>query len=121
MARNKREIMKKQKLYFKDVDSTICHPLSYHLTDAIADEETEITLVEAFKDKTEKDYIFCREVGEAGERSSCNKRECELWSPNKSGRGVCASRGSLYWFGDEVTFNVETGLIISTPNKVIKP
>lgn len=106
---NKEDGMVRGELYFENVDATNCYPLSYFLDCAKTEELKSITLIEAFKDKSEKDYIYCRAVGEVGERSGCTKKECDMYEANKSGRGTCINRGTLYSFGDEISFDVETG------------
>lgn len=95
----------KEKLYFREIDSNWCYTLDYHMSDAINEGLDTITLYEANKAEGSS-YIFCKEVGEATEKTDCNKRDCDMYA-SKSGRGVCMHRGQLYEHGEEVTFDVK--------------
>lgn len=96
----------KEKLYFRDVESTICVNLQTHLEDAEDEELTEVTLFEAILDNHNVEHIFCGYMGEVTERQECKKAVCSHYE-SKSGRGVCKHRGDLYRFGKEITFKVE--------------
>lgn len=84
-------------------------PLAFYLENAKSDGLEEVTLVKAVRDTETKDMVWCTHHAEVTERDMCKKAECESYSPNKSGRGVCEHRGKLYLHGESVTFNVETG------------
>jgi len=95
-----------EKLYFENEDSNICMPLGDCLDNT--DELKEVTLIEAIPEK-ESMYCFCTKECDVVPRSDCRKAECDLYEPNKSGRGACIHRGKLYGFGEKVTFNIESG------------
>lgn len=97
--------MSKEKLYFEDIDHTICKPLSGYIEDAKSEGLKSITLVEAIPDNQTTDYIWCTAHGEVIGRDDCKKSICSLYS-SKSGRGVCSERGNLYLHGEEVIFEV---------------
>lgn len=98
--------MKSGKLYFKSIDDTMCSSLESHIQDAIEEELTEITLVEAIPDNDNTEFIWCTQYGECVERYQCKKSECEKYS-SKIGRGKCENRGNLYQHGEEVTFLID--------------
>ena len=100
--------MKNKKLYFENIDSEICRPLDWYVYDAKLEGLKEIKLVEAVRDRETKDYVWCSELESLEMRSLCRKSECSLYTPNKSGRGVCVNRGKLYLHGQEVIIDVET-------------
>ena len=97
--------MEIEKLYFENIDATMCMPLNIHIEDAKLEGLKSITLVEAIPDNVTTDYIWCTAHSEVSERSECKKSNCSAYS-SKSGRGVCSNRGKLYLHGEEVTFNV---------------
>jgi len=94
----------KEKMYFRDINENICKSLDNHLSDAQYEGLNEIALIEA-KPNTDSHYIWCLQYG-AVDRSHCKKDYCKLYE-SKSGRGVCANRGKLYSYGNEVTFKIE--------------
>lgn len=94
--------------YFRNIDAEICRPLDYFLKYAKKDGLETIKLVEAIRDLDTKEFIWCSLVELVAEREDCTKAECEFYT-STSGRGVCKHRGRLYYHGDEITFNVETG------------
>ena len=98
--------MKNDKLYFEDIDATLCEPLEGFLNDARLEGLKEITLVEAIPDNDNPDYIWCTHYGECIERSICRKAECDHYE-SKSGRGKCNHLGILYQHGEEVKFIIE--------------
>jgi hypothetical protein len=98
--------MKKEKLYFKNIDDTNCYPLSDRLNDARLEGLETVTLVEAVLDNDNSVYIYCGYNGEVGERQECRKSFCFHYE-SKSGRGVCKHRGNLYCHGEEVEFKLE--------------
>lgn len=93
------------KFYFDSIDSEICYPLSYYIEGAKFIGLKEITLIEANEVKI-NGVIWCKVFEGTGEKSECNKKQCELYH-SKSGRGVCLHRGKLYEHGEEVTFKVD--------------
>lgn len=95
----------KEKLYFSDIDSENCYPLYYFIEEAKINGIEEITIIEAIPDFYNKEYIYCSLVGEAGDRSECNKASCGSYE-SKSGRSVCQHRGNLYTYGEEIKFKV---------------
>ena len=97
--------MKKQ-LYFKDENSKYAYPLSYFIGEAKEEGLEEITLIEAIPDNDNPDYIYCKLVGEAGDRSECRKSQCKFYK-SKSGRGVCVHRGNICDFGEERKIKIE--------------
>lgn len=96
--------MKKQKLYFSEADSTLCHTLEDQLEIARSDGLAKITLIEAIPTKG-NDYVWCKHYAETTEKEECTKANCSQYN-SKSGRGVCADRGTLYAFGEEIEFEV---------------
>ena len=96
--------MSKEKLYFRSIDDTTCHPLEWHLDDARDEELETIKLVEAIPDNDTKDYVWCTHYENVEEKSLCSKMNCPAYT-SKSGRGVCELRGKLYEHGNEVVFN----------------
>ncbi|MFH6944589.1 hypothetical protein [Flavobacterium sp. FlaQc-50] len=104
--------MKKEetKLYFRNVDSTNCETIEDILHDAKLDELTEITVLEADPDNDTADHIWCN-IYDAVSKCDCKKSLCSAYE-SKSGRGKCKNKGNLYFHGDEVTFNVETGELL---------
>lgn len=107
ISRIKLEIMKKEKLYFRDIDSTHCEPLVGLICEAEYDGLEKITLVEAIPDDGTSEFIWCVQHGECVERHDCKKALCSYYE-SKSGRGVCSNRGQLYFHGNEVVFDVPT-------------
>lgn len=97
--------MSKQKLYFRSIDDTTCHPLEWHFDDARDEELETIKLVEAIPDNSNPDYIWCGKAEAVEEKEYCNKNLCRDYC-SKSGRGKCKHRGKLYEHGNEVVFNV---------------
>lgn len=93
--------MKTDKYYFRDEDSTMCHPLDYFDEGDFDDDDDEKTLIEAVPDNDTKDFIYCGLDQEVSEKSMCKKSECRGYT-SKSGRGVCARRGKLYTHGEKV-------------------
>lgn len=104
--------MKKKEYFFENIDSNICYPLDYHMSNAKSDGLKEITLLTAILDNDNPDYVWCTRVGEMGDRAHCKKSQCAYYH-SKSGRGVCSHRGKLYLHGEEVKFNVETSEVIN--------
>lgn len=97
--------MKASKLYFKSVDDEICYPLEHFTDEAKKDGLSEIELYEAIRE-TDPKFIFCTLTHEAGMREDCNKKSCDGYEPNKSGRGVCKHRGKCYEPGNIVTIKI---------------
>lgn len=97
--------MKKEKLYFRDIDDTTCYNLQTRLEDAQDEGLETVTLIEAVLDNDNPDYIYCGYNGEVGEREECRKSFCYNYD-SKSGRGVCKHRGNLYCHGEEIVFKV---------------
>lgn len=97
--------MKKEKLYFKDINSTVCYELAEHLNEAISDGLKKVTLLEAIPDNNNSDYVYCGHAGEVQQRSECKKKYCNHYK-STSGRGKCSLRGNLYQHGDEITFKI---------------
>lgn len=94
--------MKKEKLYFKNENSTNCYPLQDYLDEAKEDGLNEIELIEAVP-APKDEYVWCTYHGETIERAECKKSECSYYS-SKSGMGICEHRGSYFLHGDKVTF-----------------
>ena len=95
--------MEKEKLYFENIDATMCMPLSIYIEDAKLEGLKSITLVEAIPDNVTTDYIWCTYHGDVVGRDDCKKSICSAYS-STSGRGVCVNRGKLYLHGERVTF-----------------
>lgn len=102
--------MKKQKYYFKDVDSEMCYPLSHHIEEAKDDELAEIELIGAIPDLDNSEYIWCSAVGATGEKSECNKNCPDYEFVRWVG---CKHKGKLFQHGEFVRFNVETSQAIN--------
>lgn len=100
--------MKKEQLYFKNTDHTICYSLEWFLDEAKEQRLEEINLIRAVIDKDTKDFVWCSEYSELIERYMCKKSECETYF-SKSDRGACSNRGKLYYHGEEVVIDVESG------------
>ena len=96
--------MKEQKLYFRDIDDTLCQSIEGLIQDAKHDGLEKITLLEAVP-STDFNSIWCSYNGEVVDRNECKKSICTYYE-SKSGRGVCENRGKLYSHGDEVEFKV---------------
>lgn len=75
--------------------------------EAKSDGLKKVKLIEAVRDKDNKEHVWCSSYGEVMERSECKKSFCDHYSPNKSGRGTCENRGKLYMHGEEVEFDVK--------------
>ena len=104
----KDETMDLEKLYFKNEDEG-CQPLRFFLEEAKHEGLAEITLYEALPDDGLSDFIWCADYG-LTDRSYCRKSECNRYTPNKSGRGVCTLRMKLYLFGEAVLIQVNQDL-----------
>lgn len=100
-----------KKYYFLNIDDTHCYLLEDRLNDARIEGLKEVSLIEAIPDNNNPDAIWCTHYGEAVDRDQCKKIFCSHYE-SKSGRGKCTNKGSLYTFGEEFIFNVETGEII---------
>lgn len=99
--------MIKEKLYFRDIDSTFCYLLEDHINEAKNEGLSEITIIEAIPDFNNKEYTYCTYNAEACEREICKKSACMYYQPSHSKGGKCKFRGKLYQFGDEITFKIE--------------
>ncbi|WP_321331912.1 hypothetical protein [uncultured Bacteroides sp.] len=103
--------MKKvEQLYFKDEDSCSVQSLEDFINEAKEEGLSEITLFEADPD-TEKEYIWCEAFGETKEKSECRKKCCSGYEKPENGN-ICADRGTLYWHGRKMLFNVTTSKLI---------
>lgn len=100
-----RKYMKKQKYYFKDIDSEMCYPLSLHIEEAKSWGLKEIELIEAIPDPDNPEYIWCASADAVGEKSECNKN-CTDYEPLRG--KTCKHKGKLFEHGEIVRFNVET-------------
>ena len=96
----------KEQFYFKNEDAEHAYPLSHFIEEAKEEGLKKITLIEAIPDNKNPDYIYCKLIGEVGDRSECCKSQCDSYE-SKSGRGVCIHRGGLCAFGEEKNFKVE--------------
>jgi hypothetical protein len=96
----------KEQLYFRDEDSECAYPLSHFIEEAKEEGLKEITLIEAIPDNDNPDYVYCKLIGEVGDRSECCKNQCDSYE-SKPGRSVCVHRGRLCVFGEEKTFKIE--------------
>lgn len=94
-----------EKFYFESIDETMCYTLDYHIDNAKENGLDKIKLVEAVPEK-DPHFVWCTHGGDVVDRSDCRKADCELYEPNKSGRGACIHRGKIYRHGEEVEFNV---------------
>jgi hypothetical protein len=93
-----------EKLYFKNEDALNCYPLEDHLEEAKEDGLLDITLMEAIPDDGTSEYIWCQ-IYDCVQKCECSKKYCTRYE-SKSGRGKCANKGSLYFHGEKVKFNV---------------
>ena len=92
--------MKKEKLYFLDTSSDLCHPLDYFDLEEL--EEVDYELYKAIPcNDWGSYYVFCSLDREITEREFCKKSQCKDYT-SKSGRGVCSHRGKLFEFGEKV-------------------
>lgn len=96
--------MAKDKYYFINEDAESCYPLSFHIELAKHENLETIELIEAIPDFDNPDFIWCSFVGEAGEKTECNKT-CDEYIPVK-GKG-CKHKGKLYEYGEKVKFIVK--------------
>lgn len=97
----------KEKLYLRKEDDECCYPLEVLLNEARDEGLDEITLFETVPIK-DKEYIWCTELEDAGERSACRKSECTDYKPRGNSKsGVCRYRGILLGPGKEVTFKMK--------------
>lgn len=101
--------MKNKKMYFENEDASICYSLEHHLENAKADGLKQITLFEAIP-CTDETMVWCTELEEVVERESCDC-SCPYYKENTES-GACKLKGKLMDWGDEVTFDVETGNVI---------
>ena len=98
----------KNKLWFRSADDEICELGDDIIRGAHEEGVKEIELIEAVRDKSvDKDYTWCTYYGLPSIRENCVKDMCSCYKPNKSGRGACSHRGTLYVLGEKVSFNVE--------------
>lgn len=93
-----------KKLYFATLDSEMCHTLDYHLDDAKENGLSEIELYEAIPDN-DKEYFFCRAVGECAVKGDCGKH-CEEYDPRNGKFGICRYKGKCYTPGNKLIFKV---------------
>ncbi|MCX6232719.1 MAG: hypothetical protein NTZ33_14370 [Bacteroidetes bacterium] len=98
-----------KKMYFKNEDSEMAHPIKTLLEEAKEEGLTEITVCEAVI-STDKEYFFCRAAGEVCQINMycvpCGK-ECEDYEPCNGKSGRCKHKGKIYDWGEEKTFKVK--------------
>lgn len=106
------KIMKKEKLYFKNEYSEVCHPLNIHIVIAKEEGLQEIELIEAVPDvEFKNEFVWCSLVESTVDKSECKKSCCTDYEMPEKGR-ICHHRGKLMGFGNLIKFNVETSLPI---------
>ena len=98
-----------KKLYFENEDAENCYYEAYFQQKMKEEGLEELTVLEANKSK-EKEYFYCKAVGEVGARppqgDPCGK-ECELYEPRNGKSGCCKSYGGIYEHGEEVTLKLK--------------
>lgn len=99
--------MVKEQLYFRNVDHTFTESLQDIIDDAKREGLSEITVIKAVPDDGTTGMVWCTVNGECIEKSECRKSQCSSYESNKSGRGACIHRGSLYLFGEEVIIKID--------------
>lgn len=95
----------KKKFYFENVDADHAYTEEYFRELMVADGMEEMTVLEAIKSK-DKDYIYCKAIGECGEAKNCGK-DCEDYEPRNGKNGCCRHRGMMMEHGDEVILRVK--------------
>lgn len=93
--------MKKQKVYFSDIDETyawFAYPLDCILDEMKDRGLTEIEVSEAERE-SDPDYFYCKAAGEVfikpPEGEPCGK-ECPDYNPRNGKSGCCKFRGYCY-------------------------
>lgn len=99
--------MKKEKYYFENKDATNCYTEEYFQDKMRDNELTEISVLKAVPVKINfSEYIYCKEIGEVGEKSECGKN-CPDYEPRNGKNGMCKHRGKLYELGDKVILKLK--------------
>ena len=106
--------MKKEKLYFSEIDEEMAYVKSY-LIDEMKDRGlTEIKVWEAIRE-LKTDYYFCKAIGAIGVRGKeyepCGK-ECEVYEPRNGKSGCCEHRGFCYEPGKKFILKVNGKLLL---------
>ena len=100
--------MKKEKYYFENEDATECYTEEYFQDTMRLEELTEISVLEAIPAKIKtSEYIYCKEIGEVGEKSECGKN-CPYYEPRNGKNGMCKHRGKLFEHGGDVILKLKS-------------
>lgn len=93
-----------EKFYFNSITSNICYPLKEHVSEAINDGLSEITLIKAELDKeNNRTYVWCNNSESPIAKTECNKF-CDFYA-RSSGR-FCDFRRKLYLHGEEIRVKI---------------
>lgn len=99
--------MKKEKYYFENEDAENCWTEEYFQDQMRVNELTEISVLEAIPVKIKiSEYIYCKEIGEVGEKRECGK-EYPYYKPRNGKNGMCKHRGKLFEHGDDVILKLK--------------
>lgn len=97
----------KEKLYFKDEDSEICHTQEYFEDCMREDNIGEMIVFEALPEREPgifwcKEYLFCGD----GTQEYCGK-QCDEYEPRNGVSGCCKFHTTkFYTWGDKVIFTL---------------
>ena len=96
----------KIKYYFKNEDTDICYTKEHFLDEMKENGLTEMEVMEAVPLKShETEYIWCKAIGEAGDRGYCG-RMCKSYSPRNGKSGMCKYQGKFYHHGEKLTLKL---------------
>jgi len=109
--------MKKEKIYFSDIDGDYAHSIDY-LIEEMKEQELEVIQVSEAERELATDYFYCKSIGEvfikAPEGEPCGK-ECDDYEPRNGKSGCCKHRGFCYVPGKEFSLNVNGQLTPMPP------